>query len=34
MTKSEIDLILGTNILKELGIVLDCHTKTMRIDEI
>ncbi len=34
MTEPGFDLILGCNTMKELGIVLDFHTKEISIDEI
>ncbi len=34
MTKPVYDLILGCKTMKELGIVLDCRTKQITIDEI
>ncbi len=33
MTKSTFDLILGMKALRELGIVLNCQTKEIAIDE-
>ncbi len=34
LTKPGLDLILGSNTLKELGIVLDFRTKEITLDEI
>ncbi len=34
MTKPEFDFILGSNTLKELGIVLDFQTKEITLDDI